>query len=287
MAVEKIKEHTRDCTWPICIKGGYEEMNTDLIGKSVIVLASSKGLGKAVAQLYVEEGAQVLLSSRSESELENAALEIEEETGTKPAYVVCDIRNADEIKKLVEKATALHGGVDVLVNNAGGPPAGGFDAFGDEEWQGAFELNLLSFVRAIRAVLPSMRERGAGRIVNIASSSIKEPVEGLILSNTFRTAIVGMSKTLAKELGGENILINTVGPGRIATDRVEALDHIRAAKLGLSYDEAKEQLMDAIPMGRYGTPDEFARTIVFLGSFANTYVTGQSIVVDGGATKAY
>ncbi|WP_368503720.1 SDR family oxidoreductase [Alkalihalophilus sp. As8PL] len=262
-------------------------MDIGLKGKSVIVLASSKGLGRACAELYVKEGAQVLLSSRNEVELENTVAEIEEATGVRPPYITCNICNPDDIKRLIETATALHGGIDVLINNAGGPPAGGFDAFEDADWQGAFELNLLSFIRAIRAVLPSMRERGAGRIVNIASSSIKEPVEGLILSNTFRTAIVGLSKSLAKELGGENILINTVGPGRIATDRVEALDHIRAAKLGLEYEEAKDQLTAAIPLGRYGTPDEFARTIVFLGSYANTYVTGQSMVVDGGATKAY
>ncbi|MDV2684972.1 SDR family oxidoreductase [Alkalihalophilus lindianensis] len=262
-------------------------MDIGLKGKSVIVLASSKGLGRACAELYVKEGAQVLLSSRNEVELENTVAEIEEATGVRPPYITCDISKPDDIKRLIETATALHGGIDVLINNAGGPPAGGFNAFEDADWQGAFELNLLSFIRAIRAVLPSMRERGAGRIVNIASSSIKEPVEGLILSNTFRTAIVGLSKSLAKELGGENILINTVGPGRIATDRVEALDHIRAAKLGLEYEEAKDQLTAAIPLGRYGTPDEFARTIVFLGSYANTYVTGQSMVVDGGATKAY
>jgi 3-oxoacyl-[acyl-carrier protein] reductase len=262
-------------------------MDIGLKGKSVIVLASSKGLGRACAELYVKEGAQVLLSSRNEVELENTVAEIEEATGVRPPYITCDICKPDDIKRLIETATALHGGIDVLINNAGGPPAGGFDAFEDADWQGAFELNLLSFIRAIRAVLPLMRERGAGRIVNIASSSIKEPVEGLILSNTFRTAIVGLSKSLAKELGGENILINTVGPGRIATDRVAALDHIRAAKLGLEYEEAKDQLTAAIPLGRYGTPDEFARTIVFLGSYANTYVTGQSLVVDGGATKAY
>ncbi len=132
-----------------------------------------------------------------------------------------------------------------------------------------------------------MRKQGGGRIVNIASSSIKEPVDGLILSNTFRTGIVGLSKTLAKELAPDQILINTVGRGRIGTDRVAELDQIRADKLNVSYEEGRKQMEQAIPIGRYGAPAEFAKTIVFLGSFTNTYVTGQALAVDGGATKSY
>ena len=262
-------------------------MELYLKSKSVLVLASSKGLGKASALEFTKEGANVMLASRNLEELELAQKEIEKETGRKPNIQVCDVTKPEDIKNLVNVTVELQGTVDVLVNNAGGPPAGGFDVFDDEKWQYAFELNLLSFIRAIREVIPYMRKQGGGRIVNIASSSIKEPVDGLILSNTFRTGIVGLSKTLAKELGPDQILINTVGPGRIGTDRVAQLDQIRADKLGVSYEEGKKQMEQAIPLGRYGTPDEFAKMIVFLGSFANTYVTGQAIVVDGGATKSF
>lgn len=264
-----------------------EQMELGLKGKSVIVLAASKGLGKASALEFAKEGANVVLASRHLEELLVASSEIEKASGRKPHVQVCDVTKPEDIKNLVKVTVELNGTVDVLVNNAGGPPAGGFDVFDDEKWQYAFELNLLSFVRAIREVLPHMRKQGGGRIVNIASSSIKEPVEGLILSNTFRTGIVGLSKSLSKELGPNQILINTVGPGRIATDRVAELDQIRAEKLNLSYEEGRKQMEEAIPMGRYGTPEEFAKTIVFLGSFANTYVTGQAIVVDGGATKSF
>ena len=262
-------------------------MELHLKDKSVIVLASSKGLGKATALEFAKEGAKVMLASRNLEELKTAANEIEKETGLKPNIQVCDVTKSEDIKNLVNKTIEIQGTIDVLVNNAGGPPAGGFDAFGDEEWQYAFELNLLSFIRAIREVLPYMRKQGEGRIVNIASSSIKEPVDGLILSNTFRTGIVGLSKSLSKELASDQILINTVGPGRISTGRIEELDHIRAEKLNITYEEGKNQFEKSIPMGRYGTPEEFAKTIVFLGSFANTYITGQSLVVDGGLTKAF
>src|SRR5690606_12546550 len=142
------------------------------------------------------------------------------------------------------------GRVDVLINNAGGPPAGGFDRFSDEEWQHAFELNLLSFIRLIREVLPHMREVGSGKIVNFASSSIKQTLDNLILSNTFRAGIVGLAKSLSQELAIDNILINTVGPGRIATDRVAELDQIRANNMGVDYEQLKEQTEKSIPIGR-------------------------------------
>ncbi|GGC99781.1 3-oxoacyl-ACP reductase [Thalassobacillus devorans] len=262
-------------------------MDYQLQGKSVIVTASSKGLGKATALEFAKEGAHVLISSRNEEELQAAKKEIQEVSGNNHVdYGVCDVTDASQIKQLIQKAVDWNGTVDVLVNNAGGPPAGTFDKFTDEDWQGAFELNLLSFVRTVREVLPSMREQQSGRIVNIASSSIKQTLDNLILSNTFRAGIVGLSKSLSQELAGDNILINTVGPGRIATDRVAQLDEKRAEKLGITAEEVKQQTEQSIPIGRYGEPEEFARAIVFLASGANTYLTGQSLVVDGGLVKA-
>lgn len=262
-------------------------METNLQEKSVIVTAASKGLGKASALEFAREGANVLISSRNEEELKKTVQEIIETTGNKNvSYVVCDITDYDSIKNLVGRAVELHGGVDVLINNAGGPPAGGFDSFTDEQWQKAFELNLLSFIRLIREVLPHMRKSGGGHIANFASSSIKQTLDNLILSNTFRAGIVGLAKSLSQELSKDNILINTIGPGRVATDRVEELDRIKAGKLGITYEEVKAQSEKAIPIGRYGYPEEFAKMVVFLCSGANTYVTGQALVVDGGLVKA-
>lgn len=172
------------------------------------------------------------------------------------------------------------------MNNAGGPPAGNFDSFGDEEWESAFQLTLLSLIRTVREVLPHMRKNGSGRIINIASSSIKQPIDGLTLSNTFRTAISGLSKSLSQELGKDGILINTIGPGRIGTDRLQELDGKIAEQRSISKEQVKEEMVKNIPLGRYGTPEEFAKTIVYLGSEANTYITGQSFLIDGGMVKA-
>ncbi|WP_188456234.1 SDR family oxidoreductase [Virgibacillus oceani] len=262
-------------------------MDLQLRGKSVVVTAGSKGLGKGTALQFANEGAHVLISSRNEETLKKAVEEIKEISGNEQVrYSVCDITNPDSIKQLIAAAVEWNGKVDILINNAGGPPAGGFGKFSDEDWQKAFELNLLSFIRLIREALPHMRKAGEGKIVNFASSSIKQTLDNLILSNTFRAGIVGLSKSLSQELATDNIMINTVGPGRIATDRVAELDQIRADKTGVSYEQLREQTEQSIPIGRYGRPDEFAKMVVFLSSGANTYITGQSFVVDGGLVKA-
>ncbi|RKD76288.1 MULTISPECIES: SDR family oxidoreductase [Sinobaca] len=262
-------------------------MDLHLQNKSVVVTASSKGLGKASALEFAREGANVLISSRNEDQLRQAVEEIKKETNNENVhYQVCDITDPASIKALVAKAVELHGTVDVLVNNAGGPPAGTFEAFEDEAWESAFHLNLLSFVRLIREVLPHMRSQKSGRIINFASSSIKQTLDNLVLSNTFRAGIVGLAKSLSQEVADDNILINTIGPGRIDTERVAQLDTIRADKQGKTYDEIRSNTEKSIPIGRYGQPEEFAKQVVFLCSGANTYVTGQTFVVDGGLVKA-
>lgn len=262
-------------------------MNLGLEGKSVVVLAASKGLGKATAHHFAAEGAHVFIASRDEQELEKTVQDIQTETGNEHVhYQVCDITDPKSIKQLVTRAAEKHGTIDILVNNAGGPPAGVFTDFDDDDWQNAFELNLLSFVRAIREVLPYMKKQQSGHIVNIASSSVKQTLDNLILSNTFRAGIVGLAKSLSQELAADNILINTVGPGRIATDRITNLDAIAAEQQNKDPEQLRKQTERSIPMGRYGEPDEFARMIVFLCSQANTYVTGQTLVVDGGLVKA-
>ncbi|MCK6256679.1 SDR family oxidoreductase [Fictibacillus sp. KIGAM418] len=261
-------------------------MDLGLRDKAVLVLASSKGLGRATAMKFAEEGAAVMITSRDEQALMATADEIRKKTGSRVEYAVCDITQKEEISRLVKAAADAFGKIDVLVNNAGGPPAGTFDSLRDEEWEFAFNLTLMSLVRTVREVLPYMRENGGGRIVNIASSSFKQPIDGLILSNTFRTAINGLSKSLSQELGKDGILINTIGPGRIGTDRVAELDGKAAALHSVSPEQVKEQVEKSIPLGRYGTPEEFAKTIVYLGSEANTYITGQSFLIDGGMVKA-
>lgn len=262
-------------------------MDLGLQGKSVLVTAASKGLGKATAQRFAAEGARVVIASRNAEALEKAKNEIVSQTGNSDvAFVVCDMTRADDIKHLVASTVERHGTIDVLINNAGGPPAGGFDQFSDEDWQKAFELNLLSFVRTIREVLPYMKKQRSGRIVNFTSSSIKQPIDHLILSNTFRVAVTGLAKTLASELAKDNILINTLGPGRIATDRVAQLDRLRAEQLNLSPEEVRASFEKDIPLGRYGEAEEFAKAAVFFASWANTYITGQTLLVDGGMVKA-
>ncbi|PWA10005.1 3-oxoacyl-ACP reductase [Pueribacillus theae] len=261
-------------------------MDFGLKGKTALVLASSKGLGKATAMKFAEEGANVMISSRNEEELQKTADEIREKTGANIAYKVCDIMDNEQIVDLVYETGNRFGTIDILVNNAGGPPAGNFDDFADQDWVNAFELTLLSVVRTVRAVLPYMRKQKGGRIVNIASSSFKQPIENLTLSNTFRTGIMGLGKSLSQELAKDNILINTIGPGRIETDRIIELNQKTADSKGISLEEVRAQSEAMIPLGRYGTPEEFANILVFLCSEANTYVTGQAILVDGGLIKA-
>jgi 3-oxoacyl-[acyl-carrier protein] reductase len=261
-------------------------LDLGLEGKVALVTAASKGLGRAVATELAREGASVLISSRDEETLSKAANEIREETGAEIDVRVADLTSAGDIEALVSHATGRFGGVDVLVNNTGGPPAGTFEDLDDEAWQGAFEQVLMSLIRCVRGVLPLMRERGGGRIVNVASSSVKQPIEALTLSNTFRTGLAGLAKNLSIELGPDGILVNTLGPGRIATARSQGLDASQAESRGVPVEEVRAEFEARIPLARYGTPEEFARVAAFLASPANSYVTGQAILVDGGMIKA-
>ncbi|WP_163538865.1 SDR family oxidoreductase [Gracilibacillus sp. YIM 98692] len=260
-------------------------MDLGLKGKSVIVTAASKGLGKACALTYAQEGAHVLIASRDEKQLVQAVTDIKQASGNDHIHhVVCDVRKEKDIQNMVEKAVEKNGKVDVLVNNTGGPPAGSFSDFADSDWQNAFELLLLNVIRTVRGVMPVMKEQQFGRIVNITSSSMKQALDNLLLSNTFRPAIVGLSKSLAQELAPSNILINSVGPGTIQTDRILELFEKRADTK--SVEEQVKEAGSHIPIGRIGTPEEFAKAIVFFGSPANTYITGQTLIVDGGSVKA-
>ncbi|MDS9472537.1 SDR family oxidoreductase [Sporosarcina pasteurii] len=262
-------------------------MDLGLTNKNVIVMASSKGLGRATALEFAKAGANVFLTSRSEASLDETADELKQLTGNEKIYYQpCDMSSADDIENLFQEVNQKLGSVDILINNTGGPKAGGFEAVTDEDWYESFEKNLLSYIRTTRAVIPHMKEKQFGRIINVSSSSTKEVIDHLILSNTFRSGMVGLTKSLARELAPYNILVNTVGPGRIETDRIIELDTITADKEGISMEEVIDKNNQHIPLGRYGKPEEFAKIVVFLASSANTYLTGQSLVVDGGMLKA-
>lgn len=260
-------------------------MDYQLNGKTALVAASSQGLGKAIAEGLLNEGANVMISGRDEAKLKRVAEEFNLKWPGKCAWQKADVSKSEDIKSLVNAAIHEFGGLHILINNTGGPPAGTFEEISDEAWLTAFELNLLSYIRLIREALPHLKDQG-GRIINVASSSIKEPIVGLILSNTFRTGIVGLSKTLSAELAPYNILINTVAPGRIATDRIKHLDQVRAEKLNITAEEVENKSISEIPLKRLGTPEEFANVVVFLCSAANTYMTGSAFLVDGGMIKS-
>ena len=257
-------------------------MELGLKNKVALVLASSKGIGRAIATKFALEGAKVMITSRDKEQLQQTADEIKQETNQDVSFYCSDVTNVDSIKELVKETVKKYGTIDILINNSGGPPAGKFEDFEDKDWYYAFELNLLSYIRSIREVLPYMKKQGKGKILNIASSSFKEPIEGLILSNTFRTGVVGLAKSLSSELGRDQILINTLGPGRIETERIASLEQTIAKDKGVNREEIKSEIESSIPVGRYGQPDEFANIAVFLCSDANTYVTGQAFLVDGG-----
>lgn len=259
-------------------------MDLELKGKNALVIASSQGLGKAIATELVKEGANVMLTSRSEEKLVQVKEELEAWQKGKIAYCVCDITKPEDIRNLVEQTHQELGNIDILLNNAGGPPSGTFEEFDDKAWQHSFELNLLSYVRVIREVLPDLKKQG-GRIANIASISVKSPLPNMVLSNTFRNGIVGLSKSLAEELAPDNILVNVIAPGTIATDRIQELNEAKAERAGKKVEEIEKAALAAIPMGRMGTPEEFAKAVTFLLSGANTYITGTTLLIDGGQAK--
>lgn len=261
-------------------------MDLQLKGKTALVVASSKGLGKAIARQLAEEGCNVMLTSRNAELLKQTCSEIGLVATGRVDCCPCDITKSEQIETLVQATRDRLGTIDILINNAGGPPGGGFDQLDDSAWQGGFELNLLSCVRMIRAALPDLKKSG-GRIINVTSSSIKQPIPGLMLSNVFRMGLLGLGKSLADELAPYDILVNTVAPGRVATDRTVYLDQLKADKGGVSVEQIVEDARNRIPLKRYGDPVEFAKVVTFLASGASSYMTGSAVMVDGGMVRAY
>jgi 3-oxoacyl-[acyl-carrier protein] reductase len=202
---------------------------------------------------------------------------------TRYGAVVADVSRPDEAEALVKVSVTQHGGLDIVVHNAGGPPAGPFESINEEQWHRAIEQNLMSYVRIVRAAAPEMRRARWGRILTIASSSIKQPIPNLVLSNALRTGVWGLAKTLSRELAPDGILVNVIAPGRIQTERIEELDQANARASGKPIEEVKRASVASIPLGRLGHPDELANLVAFLASDAASYITGQAIMIDGGA----
>lgn len=261
-------------------------MELGLKGKVALVAGASKGLGYAVARALAGEGATVSISSRDEKSIADAAARIERETGARVLAMPVDVRSAGDIQKWVKATADTFGGVDALLTNGGGPPAGPAVSFDDRAWQDAADLLLFSALRMVREAVPHMQARGGGSILMSTSSSVKEPIQNLGLSTVLRASVSALAKTLALELAASKIRVNQIIPGRIDTDRVRQLDEINAKKQSISPEEAKSKAEAAIPMGRYGAIEEFGRVGAFLLSDAASYVTGATVQVDGGQIRS-
>lgn len=260
-------------------------MDLGLRGRAAAVAASSRGLGRAAARALAMEGASVALCGRDEARVREAALAIAEETGARTVPFVADLASAEDCRRFVEEAAAALGRLDILVTNTGGPSPGAFSAASDADWEAAFVVTLMNVVHLVRAAIPHMKLRSWGRIVNITSLSAKEPIDGLVLSNTLRPAIVGLAKTLSKELGGEGILVNNVCPGYTRTGRLEELASVRAEARGVGAEEILSEIARSVPLGRVGEPEELGAVIAFLCSERASFLTGATIPVDGGACR--
>jgi 3-oxoacyl-[acyl-carrier protein] reductase len=260
-------------------------MDLQLNGRVVMVAASSEGIGYGIAEAVAREGARLSIASRSAEKIETAARKLRDTHGIECKAHVMDAADASAIQSWTAATLEDFGAIDGLVINAGGPPPGNFDAFDDAAWAKAYELTLMSAVRMVRAVLPQMRRQGSGSILTVTSSSIKEPLDNLLLSNVFRSGVVALVKSLANELAAEGIRVNNIVPGRIDTARVHALDTLSAESKGITLDDERELQSADIPLGRYGTIEDMGAAGAFLLSDAAQYITGTTLVVDGGKLR--
>ena len=257
-------------------------METGLSGKVALVAAASKGLGRAIAEGFAAEGAALAICARGEDALTATRDAIARDTGATVHSIAADLSRAEDIDRVVSSTLERLGRIDVLVTNAGGPPAGPFEAHDWPAWQRAVELTLRSAVELTRAVLPGMRERRWGRVLHVTSLAVKQPIDGLMLSTSIRSAVTGFSRTLANEVAAEGITVNTILPGFMNTERVVELNRITAAREKIAVEEVERRVIQQIPTRRIGEPRELAALAVFLASERASYITGQSIAVDGG-----
>lgn len=261
-------------------------MQLGLSGKSALVCAASKGLGKASALALASEGANVAICARDRVTLGAALEEIGRATSARATAIAADLSKPEDISRLVAGTVKAFGGLDILVTNTGGPKSAPFDALTDADWTSAVDSMLLSVVRLVREAIPHMRARGGGRIINVTSISVKQPIDSLVLSNSLRAAVTGLSKTLASELAHDNILVNCVAPGYTGTDRVVELSEAIAAREGTTAEAVQRRTESKIPLGRMATAEEFGSVVAFLASAPASYITGVTLQVDGGFVRS-
>jgi 3-oxoacyl-[acyl-carrier protein] reductase len=260
-------------------------MESGLKNKVVIVSGGSQGIGRAGAQAFAAEGAQVAICARTEKTLQEAVSEIRNATGAEVTPIVTDVSSADSVSEMVQSVLKKFGRVDVCVANAGGPPPRSFLNASNEDWRKAIDMNFLSVVYLAREVLPVMQKNKWGRFITITSTSVRQPVPDLLLSNSIRPAVVGLMKSLTQEFGRDGITFNNVGPGYTSTERLTELAGSRAKAAGIAEQEIYDRWANDVPLRRLGKPEEIADAIVWLASERASYVTGQTILVDGGIYK--
>ncbi len=257
-------------------------MDLGLKGKVAFVAAASKGLGRAVAEELADEGSSLVLCARNAETLNRVSEQIANSSGVSVLPVVADVSIVEDVSRAVQAGIEKFGRIDILVTNAGGPPAGGFDDLSRDMWEAATRLTLNSVLELTRAVLPGMKERQWGRILNITSIAVKQPVDNLMLSNSLRAAVTGFARTLANEVATHGITVNNILPGYTRTERMQELARAAYEREGISASEANAKWEAEIPMKRLGEPHEFAALAAFLVSERASYITGTSIPVDGG-----
>ncbi len=261
-------------------------MNLGIAGRAALVLAASKGLGRASAHALAAEGVRVMIASRDGARLEQTAREIRVATGADVRAAVVDVTDAAQSKQAFDATVEAFGAVDILVNNAGGPPFGPFESFSEEQWQRALEMNLLSTVRFSRMALAGMKERRWGRIINIVSLGTKSVLPGSVLSTAARLGVIGSAKLLADEVAGFGITVNNVAPGIILTDRVRQTSLKQRLDRGMDERAGLEDIAQSIPARRVGQPEELGALVAFLASSHAAYITGSTVAVDGGAIRS-
>jgi len=257
-------------------------MDLGLKGRGVIVAASSQGIGRAAAELFAREGAQVAMCARTEGPLRAAADQIRQTTGAEIYAEAVDVTDSGAVQRFVENVSKHFGRIDVCVANAGGPPAKNFLSIHTDEWRRAIDMNFMSIVYLAKAVIPYMQRHRWGRIITITSVAARQPISDLIMSNSVRAGVVGLVKSLSNEFGKDGILVNNVGPGYTATERLQELSSVRALAGGTTVEAIHGQWALETPVHRLGLPNEIADAIVWLASERASYITGQTLLVDGG-----
>ena len=261
-------------------------MDTGLKDKTVLITASSMGIGKSVAELFAEEGSKIAISSRSKENLLSTARELKGKFGIEPFWSVCDLNKPRDIENTFAAVNEQYGNIDILVNNCGGPVTGMFQQLEESDWDNAYVQVLMSVIRFSRLVLPGMMRQNWGRIINLTSISVKQPVDNLILSNSLRAGVTGFAKSLSNEIARFNITVNNVAPGMTLTRRLYELAVVEAKEKGKSHEEILVEMAKRIPMNRLARPEEIASVVLFLASKQASYVTGTTIQVDGGYIKS-